>query len=150
MAPFQRPQVATLYSRLAEPPRQLIALFGPRQTGKTTIVRQALRQIDLESRYWAVDEPESDRFRVPSATTEATFFAPQVQRKIEGKVGGKLGRGPAQGGTIGGICAGVRRDSGDSSVVGDRKGTCGTPTAPEVAPCTWSSSARPRYSCNRD
>ena len=81
MTSFQRPQVATLYSRLAEPPRQLIALFGPRQTGKTTIVRQALRQIDLESRYWAVDEPESDRFRIPSATTEATFFAPQVPDK---------------------------------------------------------------------
>ena len=81
MAPFQRPQVATLYRRLSEPPRQLIALFGPRQTGKTTIVRQALRQIDLESRYWAVDEPDSDRFRIPSATTEATFFAPQVPDK---------------------------------------------------------------------
>ena len=81
MALFQRPQVATLGQRLAEPPRQLIALFGPRQTGKTTIVRQALRQIDLESRYWAVDEPESDRFRIPSATPEATFFAPQVLDK---------------------------------------------------------------------
>ena len=81
MASFQRPQVATLYRRFAEPPRQLIALFGPRQTGKTTIVRQALRQIDLESRYLAVDEPDSDRFRIPSATTEATFFAPQVPDK---------------------------------------------------------------------
>ena len=79
MALFQRPQVATLYSRLAEPPRQLIALFGPRQTGKTTIVRQALRQIDLGSRYLAVDEPDSTEFRVPSATTEATFLAPQVR-----------------------------------------------------------------------
>ena len=65
MASFQRPQVATLYRRLAEPPRQLIALFGPRQTGKTTIVRQALRQIDLGSRYLAVDEPDSTEFRVP-------------------------------------------------------------------------------------
>ena len=81
MTSFQRPQVATLCRRLAEPPRQLIALFGPRQTGKTTIVRQALRQIDLESRYWAVDEPDSDRFRVPATTTEATFFAPQVPDK---------------------------------------------------------------------
>ncbi len=79
MAPFQRPQVATLYRRLTEPPRQLIALFGPRQTGKTTIVRQALRQIDLESRYLAVDEPDSTEFRVPSAATEATFLAPQVR-----------------------------------------------------------------------
>ena len=79
MTPFQRPQVATLYSRLAEPPQQLIALFGPRQTGKTTIVRQALRQIDLESRYLAVDEPDSTEFRIPSAATEATFLAPQVR-----------------------------------------------------------------------
>ena len=86
MAPFQRPQVATLYSRLAEPPRQLIALFGPRQTGKTTIVRQVLRQIDLESRYLAVDEPDSTEFRVPyfdrlsnTVATEATFLAPQVR-----------------------------------------------------------------------
>ena len=79
MALFQRPQVATLYSRLAEPPRQLIAVFGPRQTGKTTIVRQALRQIDLESRYLAIDEPDSTEFRVPSAATEAIFLAPQVR-----------------------------------------------------------------------
>ena len=79
MASFQRPQVTTLYGRLAEPPRQLIALFGPRQTGKTTIVRQALGQIDLESRYLAVDEPDSAEFRVPSAATEATFLAPQVR-----------------------------------------------------------------------
>ena len=81
MAPFQRPQVATLYRRLTEPPRQLIALFGPRQTGKTTVVRQALRQIDLESRYWAVDEPDSTEFRVPSAATEVTFLLPQVRDK---------------------------------------------------------------------
>ncbi len=79
MTPFQRPQVATLCRRFAEPPRQLIALFGPRQTGKTTIVRQALRQIDLGSRYLAVDEPDSTEFRVPSATTEVTFLAPQVR-----------------------------------------------------------------------
>ena len=81
MASFQRPQVTTLYRRLAEPPQQLIALFGPRQTGKTTIVRQALRQIDLESRYWAVDEPDSTEFRVPSAATEATFLSPQERDK---------------------------------------------------------------------
>ena len=79
MALFQRPQVATLYRRLTEPPRRLITLFGPRQTGKTTIVRQALRQIDLKSRYLAVDEPDSTEFRVPSAATEATFLAPQVR-----------------------------------------------------------------------
>ncbi|MDE0519598.1 MAG: AAA family ATPase, partial [Candidatus Dadabacteria bacterium] len=57
MKSFQRSQVATLCDRLAEHPHHIITIFGPRQTGKTTIVRQALRQIDLGSRYLAVDEP---------------------------------------------------------------------------------------------
>lgn len=70
---YQRPQVSTLVERLAETPHHIIALFGPRQTGKTTIARQALRQIDLESRYLAVDEPDATGFRVPSATAETTF-----------------------------------------------------------------------------
>ena len=73
MNPFQRPQVNTLVRRLAEAPRHIIALFGPRQTGKTTIVRQALRQIDLKSRYLAVDEPNATGFRAPFADAEATF-----------------------------------------------------------------------------
>ena len=70
---YQRPHVSTLVQRLAEAPHHLIALFGPRQTGKTTIVRQALRQIDLKSRYLAVDEPDTTNFRIPSAAAEATF-----------------------------------------------------------------------------
>ena len=73
MASFQRAQVATLCERLAEPPSRIIALFGPRQTGKTTAVRQALRQINHESRYLAIDEPESSTFRAPFDMAEATF-----------------------------------------------------------------------------
>ena len=72
MNTFQRPQVNTLCQRLAEVPRRIITLFGPRQTGKTTIARQALRQIDLRSRYLAVDEPDTVDFRIPSAAG-ATF-----------------------------------------------------------------------------
>ena len=80
MASFQRPQAATLYRRLTEPPRRLIALFGPRQTGKTTIVLQVLQQIDLESRYLAIDKPDSDdEFRIPANTTKTTFLPPQEQ-----------------------------------------------------------------------
>ena len=78
MASFQRTQVATLCERLAEPPSRIIALFGPRQTGKTTAVRQALRQLNHESRYLAVDEPESSTLRAPFDMAEATFpFSPQ-------------------------------------------------------------------------
>lgn len=88
MEQFQRAQVATLRRRLAEPPEQIVAIFGPRQTGKTTIVRQALSRIDLESRYLAVDEPETGEFRfgahrIPSDTVETTFRLPQARRDTE-------------------------------------------------------------------
>lgn len=59
MPGYQRTQVATLLNRLAEPPRSIIILSGPRQTGKTTIVRQALDRTELEGTYLAVDEPAS-------------------------------------------------------------------------------------------
>ena len=76
MESFQRSQVITLGHRLAEAPHRLIALFGPRQTGKTTIVRQALGQIDLKSRYLAVDAPDSTILPVPS---EANFPLPRIR-----------------------------------------------------------------------
>ena len=76
MNPFQRTQVSTLVQRLGEEPRQIIALFGPRQTGKTTIVQQALRHIRIGSRYLAVDEPDSSTFRPPLDATETTFPSP--------------------------------------------------------------------------
>ena len=44
---FQRSQVTILGQRLVEAPARLITLFGPRQTGKTTIVLQALQGIYL-------------------------------------------------------------------------------------------------------
>ena len=55
---FRRAQVATLLQRLSGRPTFIHALFGPRQTGKTTIVQQAFPQLDRESRYLAVDEPD--------------------------------------------------------------------------------------------
>ena len=57
MDQFQRESVATLVSRLEESPNRLIAVFGPRQTGKTTMVHQALAQTDRPNQYLAVDEP---------------------------------------------------------------------------------------------
>ena len=59
MSTYQRSGVATLTKRLAEPPSRLIAVFGPRQTGKTTMVHQALEEVDRPSLYLPVDEPES-------------------------------------------------------------------------------------------
>ena len=73
MNPYQRSHVCTLVRRLAETPTFIHALFGPRQTGKTTIARQALGRTDLPSRYLAVDEPEAPGFPSPYDETAATF-----------------------------------------------------------------------------
>lgn len=60
MAEYRRDQVDTLVERLAEPPQRLIAVFGPRQAGKTTAVRQALASAGLPYRLEAVDMPGED------------------------------------------------------------------------------------------
>lgn len=44
MTEFQRPQVELLSRRLAEPAQFISIIAGPRQVGKTTLVRQVLRE----------------------------------------------------------------------------------------------------------
>ena len=86
MTIFERPHVATLVERLSEPPERLIAVFGPRQSGKTTAAHQALARIAQASRFAAVDMPETpripepvfaeaDHFRLPSAPRNAHWLA---------------------------------------------------------------------------
>lgn len=71
---YEREQISTLLSRLDERPERLICITGPRQTGKTTMVRQALARIDRPFRYLAVDEPEPQS--LPSfLAKEADIFA---------------------------------------------------------------------------
>ena len=54
--PFQRIQVQTLLDRLQEQPRFITIVAGPRQVGKTTLVRQAL---ETSGNYFiAVDQPD--------------------------------------------------------------------------------------------
>ena len=64
---FHRAQLGTLNTRLRETPELIIAVFGPRQTGKTVMVREALRQSDAVSRYLAVDEPDPTGLSVSNA-----------------------------------------------------------------------------------
>ena len=59
MRDFQRAQVEILVERLSERPERLVAVFGPRQTGKTVAARQALPSIGIPGSYVAVDEPDS-------------------------------------------------------------------------------------------
>ena len=81
MGSFQRAQVDTLLRRLAEPPLRILALFGPRQTGKTTIVQQVLDQIEQPSRYLAVDKPDApDSLRIPATARETIRPQPLLAR----------------------------------------------------------------------
>ncbi len=64
MTAFHRSGVDTLTERLREPPSRLIAVFGPRQTGKTTMVQEALSRIDRPGRYLAVDAREAPPPRI--------------------------------------------------------------------------------------
>ena len=54
---FSRPQLAILNSRLTQPRRFMQILAGPRQVGKTTLVRQALAVFGGEAHYASADLP---------------------------------------------------------------------------------------------
>ncbi|MDE0272426.1 MAG: ATP-binding protein [Gammaproteobacteria bacterium] len=82
METYQRPHVALLLDRLSEPPRRIISIFGPRQTGKTTIVRQALRSIQRPHLYVDVDQPDSASAG-PSSHATTTFLPGQPRRDAE-------------------------------------------------------------------
>ena len=66
MGKFTRPHLVELEARLREEPRFIINIAGPRQCGKTTLVRQALQRVDRSSLYLAADEPPSPFGEGPS------------------------------------------------------------------------------------
>jgi predicted AAA+ superfamily ATPase len=55
--PFIRSQARVLSARLREPRRFLQVVAGPRQVGKTTLVRQVLESVGRPYRYASADEP---------------------------------------------------------------------------------------------
>jgi hypothetical protein len=54
---YRRPILGVLADRLAEDAARIQVLSGPRQVGKTTVVRQALRVLDRPSQYASADDP---------------------------------------------------------------------------------------------
>lgn len=54
---IMRPQHETIKARLLEPRRFIQVIAGPRQVGKTTLVRQALEQLPYPWHYATADEP---------------------------------------------------------------------------------------------
>lgn len=85
MAEFRRAQVSALIQRLSEQPETIIAIFGPRQTGKTTAVLQALSATEQESRYEALEPFHDTPVTLPWAERElrggdSSVWAPAVSR----------------------------------------------------------------------
>ena len=68
MQRFRRRQVQTLVERIEERPRHLIAVVGPRQTGKTTAALQALASTRLAGVHVAADEPATIAVGGPPTT----------------------------------------------------------------------------------
>jgi predicted AAA+ superfamily ATPase len=56
-SPYRRRIFDLLASRLGEVPSRLQVVSGPRQVGKTTVVRQALQAADAPSHYASADDP---------------------------------------------------------------------------------------------
>jgi predicted AAA+ superfamily ATPase len=54
---YRRPIYFTIHSRLKEPRKFLQVLTGPRQTGKTTLIHQAMDELDIPKHYASADEP---------------------------------------------------------------------------------------------
>ncbi len=54
---YSRPIVATLISRLQEPPRFIQVLIGARQVGKTTAANQAAERSQIAYHYATADVP---------------------------------------------------------------------------------------------
>lgn len=79
MEQYERSQVDVLVDRLGEPVDRIVTVFGPRQCGKTTMVRQALAKVPHPFRYEAVDqaEPSPAEPVVPGAAEARTVAAPR-------------------------------------------------------------------------
>lgn len=80
MAAFHRSTLDELCKRLEETPRHLISLFGPCQTGKTTMIRQALERLGVDHCYYSPSQQG-----IPSRDFESQGVGTKVP--LEGQTG---------------------------------------------------------------
>ena len=64
---YERAHVQVLLDRLNHAAAHLIYVTGPRQSGKTTIVLQALQRLDRPSIYLAIDDPRAATIQDPAS-----------------------------------------------------------------------------------
>lgn len=71
---YERPQIHILNSLLDETPQFMIVVAGPRQIGKSTMVRQAIE--GRSSTFVATDQPVPDTFDFTEPSTSSFSFEP--------------------------------------------------------------------------
>ena len=67
---LERDYVATIAQRLREPRKFMQVVVGPRQTGKSTSVGQALDKLDVAKVEFSFDRPRDQRARKPEEVWE--------------------------------------------------------------------------------
>jgi predicted AAA+ superfamily ATPase len=87
---YRRPQAAILESRLSEPRRFMQVVAGPRQVGKTTLVRQVMERYGRPAIYASADEPtlhntawivqQWDAARLKAGTGGALIVLDEIQK----------------------------------------------------------------------
>ena len=87
---FKRELVSQLINRLNEPRRFVQIVVGPRQTGKTTAVLQALEDIKTPTRFVSADDPtfvstewlrnEWEQARASAAAGETILVVDEIQK----------------------------------------------------------------------
>lgn len=87
---FQRALVAQLAQRLREPRKFIQIVVGPRQTGKTTAVVQALEQLTVQQHFVSADDPnlvstewlrnEWEQARALAKTREVILIIDEIQK----------------------------------------------------------------------
>ena len=87
---YKRPLYKTLKKRMSEKRKFMQVLFGPRQTGKTTIVRQLMEDLKILSHYASADEPalkgaawieqQWETARVQSAGKQALLILDEIHK----------------------------------------------------------------------
>ena len=54
---FKRPIYKKIAGRITEPRKFIQVLYGPRQTGKTTLAHQLMTDLSIPTHYVSADEP---------------------------------------------------------------------------------------------
>lgn len=77
---YKRKQYQTIKSRMEEPRRFLQVVLGPRQIGKTTVVKQVLKDLDLPYQFFSADNVPATR----TAWIADCWNTVRTQLRVEG------------------------------------------------------------------